>query len=84
MNIIMFRQFKHAIKVLNFYFCDSCSINSVLWVSFMCPGLCKLDKFLVIFTPQPLGAVGVLFSPMVSGWAGGRQEKFVRPVSQEL
>ena len=24
------------------------------------------------FTPQPLMAVGVLFSPMVSGWAGGR------------
>ena len=26
----------------------------------------------IIFTPQPLRAVGVLFSPMVSGWAGGR------------
>ena len=25
-----------------------------------------------IFTPQPLMAVGVLFSPMVSGWLGGR------------
>ena len=25
-----------------------------------------------IFTPQPLRAVGVLFSPMVSGWAGRR------------
>ena len=25
-----------------------------------------------IFTPQPLWAVGVLFSPMVSGWAGGQ------------
>ena len=25
----------------------------------------------MIFTPQPLRAVGVLFSPMVSGWAGG-------------
>ena len=25
----------------------------------------------VIFTPQPLRAVGVLFSPIVSGWAGG-------------
>ena len=23
----------------------------------------------VVFTPQPLMAVGVLFSPMVSGWA---------------
>ena len=27
-----------------------------------------------IFTPQPIRAVGVLFSPMVSGWAGGRRE----------
>ena len=25
-----------------------------------------------VFTPQPLRAVGVLFSPMVSGWAGER------------
>ena len=29
----------------------------------------------VVFTPQPLRAVGVLFSPMVSGRAGGRREK---------
>ena len=28
-----------------------------------------------IVTPQPLRAVGVLFSPMVSGWAGGQREK---------
>ena len=26
----------------------------------------------LVFTPQPLRAVGVLFSPMVSGWAVGR------------
>ena len=26
--------------------------------------------FTSLFTPQPLRAVGVLFSPMVSGWAG--------------
>ena len=38
----------------------------------------------IIFTPQPLRAVGVSFSPMVSGWAGGRQEKFIRAVSQKL
>ena len=31
--------------------------------------------FKIIFTPQPLRAVGVLFSPMVSGWAVGRREK---------
>ena len=29
----------------------------------------------MFFTPQPLRAVGVLFSPMVSRWAGGRREK---------
>ena len=29
----------------------------------------------MVFTPQPLRAVGVLFSPMVSGWAGGRREE---------
>ena len=27
-----------------------------------------------VFTPQPLRAVGVLFSPMVSGWVGGQRE----------
>ena len=27
---------------------------------------------LMLFTPQPLRAVGVLFSPMVSRWVGGR------------
>ena len=27
---------------------------------------------MLFFTPQPLRAVGVLFSPMVSGWVGGR------------
>ena len=35
-----------------------------------------------IFIPQPLRAVGVLFSPMVSGWAGGGK-MFVRVVSQK-
>ena len=29
-------------------------------------------EFLLVFTPQPLRAVRVLFSPMVSGWAGGK------------
>ena len=37
------------------------------------------DPFL---TPQPLRAVRVLFSPMVSGWAGGGK-KLVRAVSQK-
>ena len=26
----------------------------------------------IVFTPQPLRAVGVLFSPVVSGWVGGQ------------
>ena len=34
------------------------------------------------FTPQPLRAVRVLFSPMVSRWVGGK--KFVWAVSQKL
>ena len=39
-------------------------------------------SLIVIFTPQPLRAVGVLFSPMLSGWAGSGK-KFVRAVSQK-
>ena len=55
--------------------------------------LCKLSQeaHFSVFTPQPLRTVGVLFSPMVSGWAGGRPvgrvgggKKFVRAVSQKL
>ena len=38
----------------------------------------------LVFTPQPLSAVRILFSPMVSRWMGRQQEKFVRPVSQKL
>ena len=37
-------------------------------------------------SPQPLRAVGVLFSPMVSGWAAGLAgggKKFVWPVSRK-
>ena len=30
-----------------------------------------MEKTNAFFTPQPLRAVRVLFSPMVSGWAGG-------------
>ena len=32
----------------------------------------------LVFTPQALMAVGVLFSPMVSGWSGGRASGRVR------
>ena len=31
--------------------------------------------FVFLPTQQPLKDVGVLFSPMVSGWLGGRREK---------
>ena len=31
-------------------------------------------NYKLLFTPQPLRAVRVLFSPMVSSWAGGRQK----------
>ena len=36
-------------------------------------------SFCSLFTPQPLRAVGVLFSPMVSGWLGGRAAEKVCP-----
>ena len=39
-----------------------------------------------VFTPQPLRAVQVLFSPIASGWAGWRAgggKKFVQAVSQK-
>ena len=42
----------------------------------------QLFIFFPFFTAQPLRAVGVWFSPMVSRWVGGG-EKFVRAVSQE-
>ena len=32
----------------------------------------NISYFKWLFTPQPLRAVRVLLSPMVSGWAGGR------------
>ena len=40
--------------------------------SYTCTSIKKSYSFiLLIFTPGPLRAVGVLFSPMVSGWTGG-------------
>ena len=39
---------------------------------FYIPPKIKIGFIIMIFTPQPLRAVGVLFSPMVSGWVGGR------------
>ena len=40
------------------------------------------SKLISFFTPQPLRAVEVLFSFMVSGWVGGGK-KFVWGVSQK-
>ena len=41
------------------------------------------DDCIFVFIPQSLRAVGVLFSPMVSGWVGG-WKRFVRAVSLKL
>ena len=43
---------------------------------------CHDTKPPVLVTPQPLRAAGILLSPMVSGWADERREKFDRAVSQ--
>ena len=40
-------------------------------------------NFILICTPQPLRAVGVLFSLKESGWVGGLRKKFVRAVAQK-
>ena len=57
-------------------------INNALWGKFVKLRDWTIDDLCIFFTPQPLRAVGVLFSPMVSRWAGGRK-KFVRAVSQK-
>ena len=41
--------------------------TSCIWIQ-----ICIFD---IVFTLQPLRAVGILFSPTVSGWAGGLLEK---------
>ena len=38
----------------------------------------------LILTPQPIRAVVVLFSPMVSGWAGGREEVCLGYISETI
>ena len=47
-----------------------CYMHLYIIVLFPLTAIRKLINF-TGFTPQPLRAVGVLFSPMVSGWAGG-------------
>ena len=47
----------------------------ILHLYMHCLSLRHYFHYLNIFTPQPLRAAGVLFSPMVSGWAGGQREK---------
>ena len=45
-----------------------------------------IKKIRDLFTPHPLKAVGVLFSPLVSGWVGvwlGGRKKFAWAVSQK-
>ena len=65
-----------AQKIWNDLHDDVCSVTSL--------SLFRKKLTTYLFTKAyPLRAVGVLFSPMMSGWAGGRREKFVRPVSQK-
>ena len=42
-----------------------------------------LHLFNLHFTPQLLKAIQVLFSPMVSGWAGRQCEQFCRGCMKE-
>ena len=67
--------------------------NQLVWTS-DCQVAILVGYRWALFTPQPLRAVGVLFSPMLSGWAGGRAswraggwagdgKKFVRAISQK-
>ena len=56
------------------------SIRKTISTHLLLTEKCQLKKHLALasqfslFTPQPLRADGVLFSPMVSGWVGGRRE----------
>ena len=59
-----------ALKVSRSLYCFSISIFHGVENYF--PRLWGMGISDAVFTPQPLRAVGVLFSPMVSGWAGGR------------
>ena len=67
-----------------------CGRWRVHWVSVLDSGhvwSCHGDAGVCDFIPQPVRAVGVLFSLMVSGWAGGcfgGGKKFLRAVSQKL
>ena len=52
-----------------YIFCQRLKVSSLKILLHMCL-IYNCDRS--IFTPEPLRALGVLFSPMVSGWAGGR------------
>ena len=89
MTKILFSLFKHyldlyitdtALKVSRSLCCFTTSISHGVQNYF--PRLWGTGNSDAVFTPQPLRAVGVLFSPMVSRWAGGGK-KFVRAVSQK-
>ena len=69
-----------ALKVSQSVYCFTTSISHGVENYFL--RLWGMGISDAIFTPQPLRTVGVLFSPMVSGWAGGGK-KFVRPVFQK-
>ena len=44
----------------------------------------EVGQAVTVASLLPLRAVGVLFSPMLSGWVSGRRKTFVRDVSHKL
>ena len=47
-------------------------------------GSMRSGPLCVLFTPQPLSAVGVLFSPIMSGWAGGGKKFCLACISETV
>ena len=79
--------YEEIFKNMLFPFSLPSNFNSSDFLSLFGRSVLVFKNFFTSFiTPQPLRAVGVLFSPMVSGWAGGLVgggKKFVRAVSQK-
>ena len=79
--------YKNLIYLLNLQFC-----HHVYYLQGCCCTSYYMKNLIrVLLTPQPIRAVGVFFSPMVSGWAGGHPggwagggKKFVWAISQKL
>ena len=61
---------KHSVMQL-FNFIILIDVEIIGLISLICE---KYFLHISFITPQPIRAVGVLFSPMLSGWAGGQRE----------